>query len=96
MDATHFATRRQATEEIAEYMLLYNRRRIHASLLRCAQEFMKALKGIAAIETIRIDHGKWGVNLQRRAHQRRRNTPWLHAPLRHSEAMGKMIQVVSP
>ena len=32
VDATRFATRRQATEEIAEYMLFYNRRRIHASL----------------------------------------------------------------
>ena len=32
VDVAHFATRRQAAEEIAEYMLFYNRRRIHASL----------------------------------------------------------------
>lgn len=31
-DVTRFATRRQATDEITEYMLFYNRRRIHASL----------------------------------------------------------------
>ena len=32
VDAAHFATRRQAAAEIAEYLLFYNRRRIHASL----------------------------------------------------------------
>ncbi len=32
VDAAHFATRRQAAQAIAEYLLFYNRRRIHASL----------------------------------------------------------------
>ena len=32
VDPTHFATRRQAAEETAEYMMFYNRRTIHASL----------------------------------------------------------------
>ena len=42
--AAHFATRRQATEEIAEYMLFYNRRIIHSSLdYRTSAEFVHDL-----------------------------------------------------
>ncbi|MEG2624557.1 MAG: integrase core domain-containing protein, partial [Clostridia bacterium] len=32
VDAAHFATRAQAADQIAEYLLFYNRRKIHASL----------------------------------------------------------------
>jgi len=32
VDPSHFSSRKQATNEIAQYMLFYNRRRIHASL----------------------------------------------------------------
>jgi transposase InsO family protein len=47
VDPAHFATRRQATEEIAEYMLFYNRRRIHASLnYRTPAEFERDLASL--------------------------------------------------
>lgn len=32
VDAAHFTSRKQAADQIAEYLLFYNRRRIHASL----------------------------------------------------------------
>jgi putative transposase len=49
VDAAHFATRRQASEEIAEYMLFYNRRRIHASLdYRTPVEFEHDLMTLAS------------------------------------------------
>lgn len=44
VDAAHFATRRQAAQAIAEYLLFYNRRRIHASLdYRTPAEFERDL-----------------------------------------------------
>ena len=50
VDATHFATRRQAMEEIAEYMLFYNRHRIHASLdYRTPTEFELDLMSLVPV-----------------------------------------------
>ena len=44
MDAAHFAARSRAAEAIAEYLLFYNRRRIHASLdYRTPAEFERDL-----------------------------------------------------
>ena len=44
VDAAHFATRSRAAEAIAEYLLFYNRRRIHASLdYRTPAEFERDL-----------------------------------------------------
>jgi transposase InsO family protein len=50
VDATHFATRKQAADEIADYMLFYNRRRIHASLdYRTPVEFEHDLMSLASV-----------------------------------------------
>lgn len=49
VDASHFATRGQAAEAIGEYMLFYNRRRIHASLdYRTPVEFERDLSRLSS------------------------------------------------